>query len=49
MEAMTRQNAANRLQISQDSSAQLLNAQAREAAARRLQQRRDRLTALDRK
>ncbi len=49
MEAMTKQNAANRLQISQDSSAQILNAQVREAAARRLQQRRDRLTALDRK
>ena len=49
MESLTKQNAANRLQISQDSSALLLNAQAREAAAKRVQQRRDRLLGLERK
>ncbi len=49
IESLIKQNAANRLQISQDSSALLINVKAREAAAKRLQLRRDRLTALDRK
>lgn len=49
IESLLKQNVANRLQIRQDSSAQLINVQLREAAARRLQQRRDRLTALGRK
>ncbi len=49
IESLIKQNAANRLQISQDSSALLLNVETRAAAAKRLQQRRDRLTGLERK
>ncbi len=49
IESLIKQNAANRLQISQDSSALLLNVQAREAASKRLQQRQARLSGLERK
>ena len=49
IESLIKQNAANRLQISQDSSALLLNVETRAAAARRLQQRQARLSGLERK
>ena len=49
IESLIKQNAANRLQISQDSSARFLNVQAREVALKHLLQRQARLLGLERK
>ena len=49
IESLIKQNAANRLQISQDSSARFLNVQAREVALKHLLQRQARLSGLERK
>ena len=49
MEEMRKQNLANKQQIAQDSVALVKNVVIRQAAQLRLQRRRDRLTALDRK